>query len=147
MPTHYSGTDEAKRALDVFIKLMRASQSVRERTFEHIAAAGLSQSQFGVLETLHHLGPLTVSQLADKHLLSRNNFTTVIDNLEKKELVRRVRDQEDRRVVMVHLTETGQALIDTLLPQFVDAVLRDMQVLTPAEQEELGVLLRRLGRQ
>ncbi len=147
MPTHYRGTEEERRALDVYIKLMRAADSVAARTGCPVAAAGLTPSQFGVLETLYHLGPLMVSQLADKHLKSRNNFTTVIDNLEKQELVRRERDQDDRRVVWVHLTAAGQKMIERALPQYVRAVVEDMRALTPQEQEQLGDLLRRLGRQ
>ena len=57
MPTHYKGTEEERRALDVFIKLMRAAESVADRTGGPMAAAGLTPSQFGVLETLYHLGP------------------------------------------------------------------------------------------
>ena len=147
MPTHYSGTEDEARALDVFIKLMRAAQSVGDRTGQPAAAAGLSPTQFGVMETLYHLGPLMVSQLADKHLMSRNNFTVVIDNLEKAGLVRRERGHEDRRVVMVHLTDTGCDRIKAVLPDFVRAVVRDMQVLSPPQQKQLATLLRCLGRQ
>ena len=146
MSTHYVGTEDEKQALDVFIKLMRAAQSVGDRTGQPAAAAGLSPTQFGVMETLYHLGPLMVSQLADKHLMSRNNFTVVIDNLEKVGFVRRERGQEDRRVVMVHLTETGRECIKAVLPDFVKAVVQDMQVLTPGQQKQLAVLLRCLGR-
>ena len=147
MPTHYKGTGEERRALDVYIKLARAAESVAERTGRAVAAAGLTSGQFGVLETLHHLGPLMVGQLAEKHLKSPNNFTTIVDNLEKQGLVRRERDQRDRRVVMVYLTEAGRCLIERVFPQHVRAVVEDMRVLTPDEQEQLGVLLRRLGKQ
>ena len=76
-----------------------------------------------------------------------DNFTVVIDNLEKAGYVRRERGYEDRRVVMVHLTDTGRDRIKAVLPDFVKAVVRDMQVLSPAQQEQLAVLLRCLGRQ
>lgn len=147
MPTHYKGNEEERRALGVFIKLMRAAESVASRTDSAIVAAGLTVSQFGVLETLYHLGPMMCSQLADKHLKSRNNFTTVIDNLEKAKLVKRKRDQADRRVVMVDLTEEGRDLIQRVLPEHVRAVVQDISVLTPVEQEQLEILLRRLGKQ
>lgn len=146
MPTHYPGTEEERRALDVFIKLMRAAESVETRTGCAIASAGLTPSQFGVLESLYHLGPMMPSQIAEKHLKSRNNFTVVISNLEKQGLVRRERCQTDRRVVWVHLSETGRARIEELFPQFVRAVVEDLRALAPEEQEQLGVLLRRLGR-
>ena len=126
---------------------MRAAESVADRTGGPMAAAGLTASQFGVLETLYHLGPLMLSQIADKRLKSRNNFTVVVDNLEKQGLVRRERGGEDRRAVWVHLTDEGRERIEQVLPAHVGAVVEDMQILTPEEQEQLGALLRRLGRQ
>jgi MarR family transcriptional regulator, 2-MHQ and catechol-resistance regulon repressor len=147
MPTHYHGTAEERRALDLFIKLMRAADSVAARTGCAIATAGLTPSQFGVLETLYHLGPLMVSQLAEKHLKSPNNFTTVIDNLERQGLVRRERDQQDRRVVRVHLTDAGRDRVAHALLPFVQSVVATMQPLTADEQHQLAHLLRRLGKQ
>ena len=147
MPTHYQGDEKQRRALDVYIKLFRAADSVASRTIGPMTAAGLTPSQFGVLETLYHLGPLLVSQLADKHLKSRNNFTVVVDNLEKQGLVRRERSSEDRRAVWVHLTEAGREKIEQIIPEHVQVVVQDMDVLNAEEQEQLGALLRRLGRQ
>ncbi len=147
MPTHYQGDEKERRALDVYIKLFRAADSVASRTIGPMTAAGLTPSQFGVLETLYHLGPLLVSQLADKHLKSRNNFTIVVDNLEKQGLVRRERSSEDRRAVWVHLTEAGREKIEQIIPEHVQVVVQDMEVLTAQEQEQLGALLRRLGKQ
>lgn len=147
MPTHYEGSEKERRALDVYIKLLRATDSVSGRTEGPIIASALTPRQFGVLETLYHLGPLMVSQLADKHLKSRNNFTIVVDNLEKQGLVRRERSEEDRRAVWVHLTDAGQERIKQVIPKHVAAVVQDMDVLTAGEQEQLGALLRRLGRQ
>lgn len=146
MPTHYQGSEKERRALDVYIKLLRAAESVAGRTDGPMTAAGLTPSQFGVLETLYHLGPLMVSQLADKHLKSRNNFTVVVDNLEKQGLVRRERSSEDRRAVWVHLTDAGREKIERVIPEHAKAVAVDMEVLTAEEQEQLGVLLRRLGK-
>jgi MarR family 2-MHQ and catechol resistance regulon transcriptional repressor len=146
MGTHYKGTQEERRALDVLVKLMRASRSVAERMSQPVIAAGLSPSHFGVLETLYHLGPLKVSELADKHLKSHNNFTVVIDNMEKQGLVRRERLQEDRRVVMVHLTSEGRERIKQVFPEFVRALTEDLQILNSEEQEQLSALLLRLGK-
>ena len=58
MSTHCRGSKKEIRALDAYIKLMRAAESVTDRTSRHLAAAGLTISQFGVLEALLHLGPL-----------------------------------------------------------------------------------------
>ena len=146
MGTHYQGTEEERQALDVFIKLMRAASSVAERSGQSFMVAGLSPSHFGVLETLYHLGPLKVSQLADKHLKSHNNFTVVIDNMEKSGLVTRERVPEDRRVVMVHLTDKGRECIEAVFPCFVQRLTEEMKVLSAQEQQQLSCLLRRLGK-
>jgi MarR family 2-MHQ and catechol resistance regulon transcriptional repressor len=147
MPTHYAGTQQERRALDIFIKLLRAARAMSEWTGDAIAQSGLTDSQFGVLETLYHLGPLLASQLADKHLKSRNNLTVIIDNLEKRGFVRRERDLHDRRAIPIHLTEVGRETVARALPEFAEVVSRRVGVLTTDEQEVLGTLLRKLGRQ
>lgn len=147
MATHYQGSDEERRALDVYIKLTRAAESVSDRTTRHLVAAGLSVSQFGVLDALYHLGPLCLSDLARKHLRSRNNFTTVIDNMEKNNLVVRERVAEDRRMVRVHLTDKGREVFVKEFAPHVRALVDNMRALSPAEQETLGALCRRLGKQ
>jgi MarR family 2-MHQ and catechol resistance regulon transcriptional repressor len=144
--TRFKGTKREKRALDVFIKLVRAAASVETRTSGPIAAAGLTTSQFGALETLYHLGSLPAGQLAEKHLKSPNNFTVVISNLEKRGLVRREKAPHDRRVVLVELTPKGRALVEQAMPAYVGAIVADLDVLTPGEQVELAALLRKLGR-
>ena len=81
----------------------------------HLAGHHLTLSQFSVLEALYHLGPLGQRLLAKKVLRSSGNLTLVIDNLERDGLVRRERGTRDRRMVTVHLTEHGQALIAKIM--------------------------------
>jgi MarR family 2-MHQ and catechol resistance regulon transcriptional repressor len=145
--SHYAGTETELRALNAYIKLARAADSVNARTTRHLAGAGLTASQFGVLEALHHLGPLAQSRLAAKHLMSRGNMTTVVENLEKRGLVRRERDARDRRGVTVRLLPAGEALLLQVLARHVAGIVADLSVLTPDEQDELGRLCRKLGKQ
>ena len=145
MPTHHHGLPDEVRALDAFIKLMRAAASVMARTARPLAADGLTAGQFGVLECLFHLGPLHQRDLAQKHLQTGGNITMIVDNLEKAGLVRRVRMPEDRRYVCVHLTDAGRERIAVLFPRHVRNITRQMSALTPPEQEELGRLCRKLG--
>ncbi len=145
MPTHYQGSPAEVRALDAFIKLVRAGGSVLACTNRGIGAGGLTVGQFGVLESLLHLGPLHQCDLARKHLQSGGNITMIVDNLEKAGLVRRERLAEDRRYVRVHLTTAGRARIEAAFPEHVQVIAEKMAVLTPAEQVELGRLCRKLG--
>lgn len=146
MGTHYKGTEAEVRALNTYIKLMRCAESVTSRLNPLAASVGLTLSQFGALEALLHLGPLCQRELGDKLLKSSGNITMVVDNLEKRRLVKRQRGGEDRRFVTVHLTEQGRRLITGIFPRHLSAIVSEMSALTKHELDELGRLCRKLGR-
>lgn len=146
MGTRYLGTQEEILALDTYVKLVRATETVSNRIHRHLAETDLTVSQFGVLEALLHLGSLYQRDLAEKLLKSGGNMTLVIDNLEKRELVKREREAGDRRYIKVCLTEKGEQLIRQIFPFHVAAVVNQMNILTPGEQEQLGRLCKRLGK-
>ena len=146
MPTHYKGSEKEKLALEVYIKLARAADSVSARINQHLAEVNLTVSQFGVLEALYHLGPMHQNQLAEKILKSTGNITMVVDNLVKRQLVERRRDPDDRRCITIHLTEAGQMLMQELFPRHVAVVLEEIGVLEREEQEQLAALCRKVGR-
>lgn len=132
-------------ALNCYTKLMRAAESVTARTSRAMLAADLTISQFGVLEALLHKGPLCQRDVAAKILKSTGNITMVVDNLEKRQLVRRERDSQDRRYVTLHLTEAGEALIAKTFEEVESAIVAEMGVLSGGEQKMLGELCKRLG--
>jgi MarR family 2-MHQ and catechol resistance regulon transcriptional repressor len=133
------------RALNTYTKLMRAAESVTSRVSRSMSAAELTISQFGVLEALYHKGPLCQRDIAAKILKSTGNITMVIDNLEKRGLVRRERDSEDRRYLSVHLTGSGTALIAQVFARVEAAIVAEMAPLSGEEQEQLGNLCKKLG--
>jgi MarR family 2-MHQ and catechol resistance regulon transcriptional repressor len=146
VPTHHEGTAEEVRALNAFITLLRASDSVTARTSADLADHDLTGSQFGVLEALYHLGPLCQRALAGKLLKTGGNITMVVDNLEKRGLVVRKRGREDRRFVTVHLTDDGRALIRRVFPRHLASIVEELSALGAKEQEELRRLCRKLGK-
>lgn len=145
MGTHHQGSETERIALDAFIKLRRAAESVSNRVNGHLANAGLTESQFGVLEALWHLGPLSQAVLARKILRSSGNLTLVVDNLEKRGLVARSRESRDRRFVTVSLTPEGKELIRSLFPAHLRRIVSELERLTSAERIELARLCRKLG--
>ncbi len=146
MGTRHRGPIEEINALNAFIKLQRASESVSARVHS-VLPAGLTITQFGVLEALHHIGPLCQGELAEKLLKSGGNLTLVVDNLEKAGHVLRERDPADRRFVVVKLTPKGQAFITALFPKVVTNVTREMAALSSTELFDLGRLCKKIGRQ
>lgn len=147
MPTKYRGSPDQIRALNAFIKLARAMNSLNTNLARHVAdEGGITMSQFGVLEALLHLGPLSQGDLGQKLLLSGSNVTTVIDNLEKRGFVTRTRRPGDRRVVDVELTDSGRKLIARLFPAHARRITNLLSALTSKQQDQLGELCRTLGK-
>lgn len=145
MPTHYRGSAQERAALDAYIKLMRAADSVTARLDPLMRAADLTFGQFGALEALLHRGPLCQRDLGRKLLRSGGNITVVVGNLARRGLVRRHRGRQDRRFVTVTLTDKGRRLIGGIFPRHVRHVVRELEALSPPEQAELGRLCRQLG--
>jgi MarR family transcriptional regulator, 2-MHQ and catechol-resistance regulon repressor len=134
-----------ERALAVWVKLARASATCGQATHAHIRTLGLTPPQFGVLEALGHLGPLSPGDLCRKQLVSGGNITVVLENMEKSALLTRKRDRRDRRRVHVALTPRGKRLFRDIFPSHAQFVGEMMSVLTKGEQVQLGLLLKKLG--
>ena len=147
MPTHFKGPESQRKSLDLYIKLLRAADSVSNGATHSLLDTGITLPQFGVLEALMHLGPLRPSDIAEKHLKSRNNITVVVDNLERQGLVMRHSCPKDRRAVWIMLTDKGRAQIEELFPKHAEMVDSQMQILTTDERRELERLLRIVGKQ
>ncbi len=145
MQKRYLKNKSENRALKTYVKLMRAAESVTSRTHRHLSETGLTLSQFAVLETLYHLGPLSQREIGQKILRSSGNITMVIDNLEKNALVQRKRNKADRRFFIVHLTDRGYKLINKIFPPHASVIAKEFSALTAAEQEALGSLCKKLG--
>jgi MarR family 2-MHQ and catechol resistance regulon transcriptional repressor len=146
MPSHYQGPRDTLRALNAYINLARASDSLLGRMSAGLERNGLTMGQFGVLETLLHLGPMCQRGLGEKLLRSGGNITLVVDNLEKHGWVWRERQRDDRRMIMIHLTLEGRKLIEGVFPEHARAIKKEMSVLKPQELESLRRLCRKLGR-
>lgn len=146
MGPRHKGTKREVRALGAFVALQRAAESVEGSTQKEIVRAGLTQSQFGALEALLHLGPLCAKDLARKILRSKGNLTLVVENLEKAGLVSRTAREDDRRVRTVELTRKGRRLVEGMFPRHAAVIARAFEALTDGEQDELRRLCRKLGK-
>ncbi|MBU1566423.1 MAG: MarR family transcriptional regulator, partial [Proteobacteria bacterium] len=115
----FTGSKKHVLALNTFVKLVRSTTLVCSDVHNHFLSE-LTVSQFGILEALYHLGPMSQKELASKILKSPGNITTIINNLERNELVRRKVNSEDKRYYTVHLTDNGRSMIERLFPTHAD---------------------------
>ncbi|HWA58604.1 MAG TPA: MarR family transcriptional regulator [Gemmatimonadales bacterium] len=146
MATRASRDPATVLALSTFVKLRRSVNGLTARLNPPLARDHrLTETQFGVLEALHHLGPMPQARLCEKLLVSGSNLTTVIDNLERGGLVRRAPNPDDRRAWLVQLSDAGRALIARAFPEHAARVRALLGGLTQAEQRDLARLCRKLG--
>jgi MarR family 2-MHQ and catechol resistance regulon transcriptional repressor len=138
--------DDAAAALRMWVVLTRAWRAVAERARRQVEAHGLRPMEFGVLEALHHKGPLTQGQLGEHILLTSGSITAVVDKLERRGLLARRPCAEDRRIVYADLTEAGRELIAKVFPEHAAVLTGAMAGLTTEEKVIATALLRRLGR-
>ncbi len=145
MGKKFRGTAAEKRALSAYVKLERAANAAMAYTRVGLEEAGLSLGQFAVLEALYHVGPLYLGDLARRILTSSGNLTLVVDNLEKRGLVKRRQPLNDKRFILATITPAGRKLIARIFPAHAQRITGVMGRLTRSEQEKLGALCRKLG--
>jgi len=129
----------------LWLILWKAFDSLRAHAERHIASLGLGLSDFGILESLLHKGPMPVNTIGSLIRLTSGSITAAVDRLEKKGLVERRNDPGDRRARVVHLTAAGRKLISCAFADHEAAMDRATSGLSAAERAEAAVLLKKLG--
>jgi|SRR5690242_10489403 MarR family transcriptional regulator, 2-MHQ and catechol-resistance regulon repressor len=142
----YRPTARQELALDLFLKLLRAADAVSVTIGQRLQRAGITHSQFAVLDALYHLGPLCLSELAAKILKTGGNLTTVVRNLRTRSLVQRLPTGQDRRFVRIEITIPGAQVYEELFPQHVRRIAKVMSCLSENDQRKLAALCRKLGK-
>ncbi|TGK07831.1 MarR family transcriptional regulator [Leptospira semungkisensis] len=145
MATHFKGKAREIKVLDAYIKLSRCADSIKAMEEKFLSQHGLTSGQFGCLETLYHLGPMCQKEIGQKIFSCEGNITQIVDNLEKRSLVIRVRSEEDRRYFIINLTPSGKELIGKTFPNYVDQLKDKMSSLSDDELKQLGQICKTVG--
>ncbi|HEX4603615.1 MAG TPA: MarR family transcriptional regulator [Candidatus Angelobacter sp.] len=146
MPKKFKGTPAQERALSAYVKLERAASAAFAYARVGLEEEGLTLSQFAVLEALFHVGPQCLGELARRILTSSGNLTLVVDNLQKRGLVRRDHPGKDKRFVLASITPAGEKLIARIFPEHARRITEILGRLKADEQMQLGDLCRKLGK-
>ncbi|MGH9355822.1 MAG: MarR family winged helix-turn-helix transcriptional regulator [Terriglobia bacterium] len=133
------------RGVHLWLLLWKATKAVEAHARLSVEATGLCLSDFGVLEALLHRGPLPVSALRKKVLLSSGSMTAAVDRLEGRGWVERRLAVTDRRARIVRLTAEGSKLTRRIFDEHTRDMERAFSCLDKAERSALAGLLRELG--
>lgn len=133
--------------LAIGARVIRLERFIGRLATELVQRYGLNEGELNVLAALRRAGEpnaLTPTDLYKGLLLSSGAMTNRIDRLEERGLVERVRDDEDRRRILVVLTPEGRSVIDEAMDAHVEMLRGTMDVLDDDERETLVALLRKL---
>jgi DNA-binding MarR family transcriptional regulator len=109
-------------------ELRYISSIVKQKGREILANFPITPPQFVALQWLNEDGDMTIGELSNKMYLACSTTTDLIDRMEANELVERVRDTNDRRVVRIHLKEKGKKIIVDVLEarrEYLSTILKD----------------------
>lgn len=142
--------DEKKRTMDeqmiaeIEKDLRFISGYIKRKGREILNNYTITPPQFVALQWLYELGDLTIGELSNKMYLAFSTTTDLVDRLEKNNLVKRFRDEKDRRVVRVHLLEEGIQIIDEVIKKRQLDLAKLLEKFTEDEVRILNQYLKKL---
>jgi MarR family 2-MHQ and catechol resistance regulon transcriptional repressor len=139
--------NDTSSGVHVWLLLWKANKALEAHAQRSVHALGMCLSDFAVLEALLHKGPLPMNAIGKKVLLTSGSMTAAVDRLERRGLVERQDDPNDRRARIVHLTGAGRKSIRKLFAAHERDMERPVSSLTSGEIESLTGALRKLGRE
>jgi DNA-binding MarR family transcriptional regulator len=105
---------------------------------------GLTEPQSAVVRNLYSIGPMSSADLSRRLFVTPSNITGIIDRLEKKGLVERIRKQGDRRVALITLTDAGKQLSHTLPDPIMKKFIAELADLEPQHVQLLAMAMNQI---
>lgn len=97
----------------------------------------LSVSQLLCLQCLYQNGKMSMSDIADNIMVNLSTVTGIVDRLEKKGFIERLRESADRRIITIALTKKGRSLAANSPPSVHHKIVQAVKMLSEAEREEI----------
>ena len=110
---------DSKEYLDIIATIEKDMRYIagiiKQKGRELLSDYTITPPQFVALQWLFEDGDMTIGELSNKMYLAFSTTTDLVDRMEKNQLVKRVKDPNDRRVVRIHLLDEGKVLIDEVI--------------------------------
>ena len=129
----------------VVIGIMRASNLLVDDLKKTLKNYPINATEFSVMEFLYSKGEKSIQEIRDRILLASGSATYVVDNLERKEYVRRIVNQNDRRITYIKLTQAGKDLINDIFPMHKKNTKKIFNDLTNGELITLKEILKKIN--
>jgi len=131
----------------LFVAILKVADSLSQDSEQLIKSAGLTAAQYNVLRILRGAQPdgLACSGIGERMISHDPDMTRLLDRMEKRSLITRERQKDDRRVVKTHITEEGLVLLKKLDLPIREHHKRTFQHLGQSKLKALEQLLVELG--
>lgn len=127
-------SDHTKQIIFSIRRLIQASELY---TKELNRKYQISAAQLNCILTLYEYGPLPPSKIADHMMVKSSTVTGVVDRLENKGFVERMRNSPDRRVITIQLTETGKKLAQNAPPPIQQKIIDSLRQTEKAKIDQI----------
>jgi DNA-binding MarR family transcriptional regulator len=131
---------------EVLISLRRIIRATDIHSRQLVKSSGLTSPQILLLQTLMKVKEMPVGELAECITLSQATVTAIIDRLEQRGLVQRIRATSDRRKVLISLTEQGTKAINQAPEPLQQHFIRQFEALEQWEQTQILSVLQRVAK-
>jgi DNA-binding MarR family transcriptional regulator len=111
---------------------------------ESVRRSGLTHAQFDIIATLGNTPGMSYKELGERTLITKGTLTGVIERLEQKGLVARVRSSDDKRSFFVRLTGAGEEMFRDVFPKVVAHGKQLFATFSEADFDEVEQTLRKL---
>lgn len=125
-------------------ELRYISGIIKQKGREMLSNYTITPPQFIALQWLFEHGDMTIGDLSTKMYLAFSTTTDLVDRMEKNQLVLRVRNEQDRRVVQIHLLKEGERIIEEVIVKRQDYLRDVLSDFNDQEVENLSILLKKL---
>lgn len=126
--------------MNTYMVMTKLLQVCGYQTMLKMRSLELTPGKAGIIFTLHHYGPLSQREVAERVHIKPSSMTVALRKLEERSLIRRTEDKKDKRVIIVSITESGEQLINRI-----KAVMQELDEMLIADMSaEEAVLFRRL---
>lgn len=142
-----SKEESKKTSLDIWRLITSINKIWSRQAEKRLVERGLSIMEFRVLKTLNREGPQPMIKLAESNMITQGWVTNIVDKLESKDLVRRVRSQEDRRVINIVTTEKGREFYQTIKELHEGFIISTLDFMSESDRENLKCVLARVEKQ
>ena len=138
MTTRRSTIDRTALADQMIADLRLLLREMKCVGSQRLLRRGVSMAHLHVLSMLERHGEMAMSRVAEALDVSFSNATGLVDRMEERGIVERVRDSGDRRVVHVRLTDAGRAALSDIEVFRDEAVRRLLDQLDPTQLASLA---------